>query len=277
MNPFESIKNNPSVDIVRLSHLEIPKIVVDYWHWKQYSWSVYRLPNGIKVMSDRQMGLLVGQSKVDVSNFVKSNGLEIIKVELPNKMQTHVYPLSVAAIYLQKLLNKGRLKLHRLKLSNDEWLSLITALCNPVRDKAVTPNPYFFTGDYRVTVAKALPIQFENNISLEVLVLRSGEYRIEHREGLKSISSNPGWLVQYSPSKAKVFSRLKLSTDTVECRIITDKEIRSMYALSLDDWLSVWEYFANKGNRKATALLKACAKENIDSRVSKLINENQHG
>ena len=271
----ESIETNSNLDIVRLSCLEMPKTVIGYWHWKQYSWSVYELPNGMKVMSDRQMGLLVGQPKVNVSIFVQSNGLETIRVELPNGKQTQVYPLSVAAIYLQKLLDKGLLKVHRLPLDNDEWQDVITALCNPVRDKAVTPNPYFFTGDYRVTVAKALPIKLDNNINLEILVLRSGEYRIEHREGLKSISSNPGWLVQYSPSKAKIFSRLKLSTDTVECRVITDKEIKSIYALSFEDWLSVWEYFANKGNRQATAILKAWAKESIASRISRLMNDNQ--
>jgi hypothetical protein len=269
-----NIETNPNFDYCQQNGSEFPKITITFLHWKKYSWNAYQLPNGVKVMSARQMGLLVGQPKHIVKEFVKSNNLETITVQVLNGTITEVYPQSVAAFYLQKLLDNGNLDMHEKSFTRNEWKELIKALYNPIAGKAITPNPCFFTGDYRVEIAKSLQIQLENNIKLEVLVLQSGEYRIEHGEGLKCIKSNPCWLTQHSPVKAKIFSRLNLSPDNVECRVKTESGVKSLYALSFQDWLSVWEYFANKGNRKATAVLKACARENIPSRVGKLLTQN---
>jgi hypothetical protein len=43
----------------------------------------------------------------------------------------------------------------------------------------------------------------------------------------------------------------------------------------LQDWLSIWGYFAKKGNRKAIALLNACAREGIEALINRAISENQ--
>jgi hypothetical protein len=270
MNLPINIKTNPDSD--RHNNSEFPKVTFTSWYWRHCSWSAYQLPNGVKVMSKRQMGLLVGQPKCSVQNFVESNDLEAIAIQLPNGKLTQAYPLPVGAIYLQKLLNNGDLRSHRLLLNTSEWRQLIDALFHPSRGKAVTPNPCFFTGDYRVAAATSVQVMLENDINLEVLVLRSGEYRIEHCEGLKCIKSNSRWFSECSPVKAKIFDRLKLSKDAVECRVQREDAVKSIYALSLDDWLSVWEYFANKRNRRATAVLKACARESISARVAKSLS-----
>lgn len=220
-------------------------------------------------MSIRQIALLVGQPRKIVRDYLESNSSEAMTVQLSNGKITQVYSLSVGANYLQKLLDEGNLVYHPLSLTHIKWRELIRALRHPELGKAATPNPCFFTGDYRVSSANALQIQFENNINLEVLVLQSGEYRIEHHEGLKCIKSNPNWLTQHSKVKARILSQLKLSTDNVECRVNTQTGTKSIYALSLEDWLSVWEYFANKGNRRATAILKACALESISTRANR--------
>ena len=72
-------------------------------------------------------------------------------------------------------------------------------------------------------------------------------------------------------------SRLKLSKDIVECRVMTPEGFKSMYALSLPDWLSLWEYFANQKNRYAISLLKACAKEGIDVLIAQAIADQETG
>jgi hypothetical protein len=56
---------------------------------------------------------------------------------------------------------------------------------------------------------------------------------------------------------------------------VETKNTNSINALDWDDWLSVWEYLANRGNTKATAVLKACAKESIPVRVSKVLSDSQ--
>ena len=66
--------------------VEIPRTIAVRWWWKQHSWAAYQLPNGVKVMSDRQMALMVGQSKTNVKNFVESNNLETITVQIPKRM-----------------------------------------------------------------------------------------------------------------------------------------------------------------------------------------------
>ena len=66
-------------------------------------------------------------------------------------------------------------------------------------------------------------------------------------------------------------SDLNLSKDITECRVITKHGFKSVYALSIKDWFSIWEHFANRGNRLATAILKACAKEAIDVLIERAI------
>jgi hypothetical protein len=273
MNQQKNIKTNPQPNKNKDSQL--PRVSISYWRFRGKSWKAYQLPNGAKFMSDRQMALLVGQPKKIVREFIESQNLERIDVQVDNGTGIRVYPLSVAAIYLSKLLNDGDLDKHPLGISRGEWHSLIKALCKKEAGRGSMPNPCFFTGDYRVEIANRLQVKLSANINLQVLILQSGEYYIEYREGLKCIQHNTNWLMHYSPKKAKTLSALRISKDIVECRVRMEKGFERVYSLSLQDWLSLWEYFANQKNRYAIALFKACVKEGIYVLINRAIAESQ--
>ncbi|MBD2364240.1 hypothetical protein H6G36_24175 [Anabaena minutissima FACHB-250] len=266
-NPVERFK-------ITDNFIEIPKAISTRWWWKQYFWGAYQLANGIKVMSDRQMALMVGQSKTNVKNFVQLNNLHTITVQVPSKAIIKGHTLPTVATYLQQLLKEDKLQNHRLSLSCEEWEELIKALSdNDIHNReTLVPNPKFFTSNYQVLSATPIQIELENNITLEVLAIQSGEYRIGYEEGLNCIQSNPNWLLENSPKKARTLTKLNLSPCPVKCLIAVSGGLKQIYTLGCDDWLSIWEYFANKGNRRATAILKACAKESIALRVAKLLS-----
>ncbi|MBF2018458.1 MAG: hypothetical protein IGS23_25330 [Rivularia sp. T60_A2020_040] len=253
-------------------NLKIPKTTVSIWRWKQNSWAAYQLPDGTKVMSARQAARLVGQPNTDVIDFMQSNNLETINVIIPSKVFINAITLSSIAIYLRHLLEENKLQRNRLSLCREEWEELIDALANPLSEEYLTPNPCFFISNCPPVKANATQIQLEDNVTLEVLVLQTGEYRISCTEGLHCIQANPEWLMNTSPKKAKVFSKMKLSHQTVECRFVTEQGIRQAYTFGCNDWLSIWEYFAKKGNKRAITVLKACAKENISVRVEKVLS-----
>ncbi len=269
----KSKKMQPDINPDRDSQL--PRVSISYWRYHGESWRAYQLPNGAKLMSDRQMAQLVGQPKKTVREFIESQNLETIDVRVDNGKLIRAYPLSVAAIYLSKLLTSGDLDKHPLAISRRQWHSLIKALSQKEPGRGNMPNPCFFTGNYRVEMPVQVQLELEANISIQILVLHSGEYYIEYQEGLRCIQHNLNWLVNYSPKKARILSGLKLSNDIVECRVRTQEKFKSMYALSLPDWLSVWGYFVNKGNRYAIALLKAFAREGIDMLMKRAISLNQ--
>jgi hypothetical protein len=254
--------------------IQIPKTINIRWWWKHHSWAAYELGNGIKVMSDRQMSLIVEQSRGDVKNFVKSKNLQAIPVQIPSKVIIQGHTLLTVATYLQQLLKEDKLQQHRLSLSRNEWKELIKALSNnDVQNREpVVPNPRFFSRNYQIVSAKPIQLKLDDNMTLEILAMQSGEYRIGYDEGLNCIQCNPNWLLENSPKKAKTLTQLKLSPCPVKCLIPASEEIKQIYTLSCDDWLSIWEYFANKGNRRATAILKACAKESISFRAAKLLS-----
>ena len=250
---------------------QLPRVSTTSWHYHDKSWKAYQLPNGALFMSDRQMALLVGQPKNIVRSFIESQNLETLTVQIENGVEVQVYPLSVAAIYLSTLLKNGSLDEHPAQLSRREWHSLIKALCNFKPVSGNTPNPCFFSGNYWVEIANSLSVEIEADISIQVLVLRCGEYRIEYQEGLRCVGHDPDWLVNYSSKKARTLSDLNLSKDITECRVVTKHGFKSVYALSIQDWFSIWGHFSNKGNRCATAILKACAIEGIDTLIERAI------
>ena len=269
MNQNNHIETNAQPN--QNQEVQLPKVSISYWRSHGKSWRTYQLPNGAKCMSERQMALLVGQPKNLVREFIESRNLETLVVQVDNGLGVKVYPLSVAAIYLSTLLKNGNLDQHPLGISRGEWHSLIKSLYQKETSLGSMPNPDFFTGNYRVEIAQELRFELPTHIRMQILVLQSGEYHIEYRQGLKCIQHNSNWLLNYSPKKARILSRLKLSKDIVECRVMTPEGFKSMYALSLPDWLSLWEYFANQKNRYAISLLKACAKEGIDVLIAQAI------
>jgi hypothetical protein len=266
MKQSKNIKTDPKP-------IRYPKVTYSHWQFSGKIWRTYQLSDGEKLMSDRQMALLVGRSKKAVKKFIESRRLETHIVRVGNGRLVKVYPLSVAAIYLSTLLREGHLQKHRFNISRDDWYCIIKALSDSESESNPILNCYFFTGNYLVESGEPLQVRFDANISLQVLVLHSGEYRIDYREGLRYINRSVDWFIHESPKKAKSLANLGLSRDIVECRIRIQEEFQSMYALSLQDWLSIWGYFAKKGNRKAIALLNACAREGIEALIAKAIEE----
>lgn len=252
----------------------ILKTTASNWRWKQHSWAAYQLPDGMKVMSARRVAQLAGQPITDVIDFVQSNDLETLNVIIPSRVVINAITLPSIAIYLQRLLEENKLQHNRLSLSRDEWGEIIDALTNPSFGEDLTPNPYFFRSKCPPVRANATQIRLEDNITLEVLILQTGEYRISCTEGLNCIQANPEWLMDTSPKKARVFSKMKLSHQTIECRFVTEQGIKQAYTFSCNDWLSIWEYLAKKGNKRAITVLKACAKERISVRVQKVLSRN---
>ena len=271
MNQKDNINIDPKIH--QHYDAQLPRVSISYWRYYEQCWKAYQLPNGALFMSNRQMALLVGQPKKIVRSFIESLSLETLTVHIDNGVEVQVYPLSVAAIYLSTLLKNGELDKHPLLFSRREWHSLIKALCKFEPASRSTPNPCFFTGNYWVEIAKKISVELEVNLNMQVLVLQSGECRIEYEEGLRCVQHDSNWLVNYSSKKARTLSDLKLSKDITECRVMEKDGFISIYALSIPDWLSLWEHFALRGNRNAIALLKTCAKEGIDVRIKKAISE----
>ena len=269
MNEENNIIFNPKAD--QHCDKQLPRVSTTSWHYHDFSWKAYQLLNGALFMSDRQMALLIGQPKNIVRSFIESQSLETLTVQIENGVEVQVYPLSVAAIYLSTLLKNGELDKHPTQLSRPQWHSLIKALCNFKPASGNTPNPCFFSGRYWVEIANPLSVEIEVDTSIQVLVLQSREYRIEYQEGLRCIGHDPDWLVNYSSKKARTLSDLNLSKDITECRVVTKHGFKSVYALSIKDWLSIWGHFSYKGNRFATAILKACATEGIDTLIERAI------
>lgn len=255
-------------------NLKVPKTTASIWRWKQHSWAAYQLPDGMKVMSARQAARLVGQPNTDVIAFMQSNDLETINVIIPSRVVINAITLPSIATYLQWLLEEDKLQHNRLSLSREEWKELIDALFNPSFQEFLIPNPCFFTSNCPPVRANRIQIQLEDNIRLVVLVLQTGEYRISCAEGLNCIQANPEWLMDTSSKKARILSKMRLSHQAVECRFATEQGIKQAYTFNCNDWLSIWEYLAKKGNKRAITVLKACAKEHISVRVEKVLSQN---
>ncbi|MEM7580378.1 MAG: hypothetical protein ACFB02_22685 [Mastigocoleus sp.] len=272
MSLSDNDKNKQDCYINRKLNLEYPRVILASRNIDLYKYWVYQLPNGSQVMTKRQIGKFVEQSRDDVDTFIKYHDMEAMTVELPNRELTQVYSLSTCVAYLERLLANGRLRFHRLSLKPREWDKLIDLLSTDKGGKAITPNPCYFDGSYSVVSAQAIPIQLNEGIDLEILVLPSGEYRIEHEEGLRCIKAPSKWLSTHSSNKAKIFNKLKLSRDIVECRIHDKESEKSLYTLNFSEWLSIWKHFASRRNTKAVAVLTSFARTNLHVRICQTIN-----
>lgn len=114
-----------------------------------------------------------------------------------------------------------------------------------------------------------IDLKLQKKLQLEVLVLPNQEYRISYESGLEVIGAHQGWFQELpnSPNRLKTLSTKGFSGLSKTCLINTEEETKTVESLSINDWLTVWEVFAYRGNSKAAAVLKACAKETIPARV----------
>ena len=272
-NTLKPVETNRSQRIVYPnSNLKIPNTILSRWRWRHHYWTTYRLPDGTKVMSARQTARLVGQLQGDVIDFVHSNNLETIDVRIPSKVVINAVTLPAIATYLRHLLEAGKLKHHRLSLCREEWEDFIEGLNFKSQKDFVLPNPCFFKSSSLVKRANPIQIQLDDEINLEVLVLATGEYQISYAQGLKCIEMNYDWLMDNSPKKARMLSKMRISHQAIECRFITELGVVQVHTFSCNDWLRIWEYFAKKNNKTAIKVLKACAEENIPMRVEKVLS-----
>lgn len=136
-------------------------------------------------------------------------------------------------------------------------------------------------------IAKAYPVTLQvectpqlkkQGMHLEVLVLpnsRQNEYRISYEAGLKVIGYPSKWLLElpFSQKKLERLQRNDFSGEVKQCVVNTSEESRIWETLCIGDWLTIWELFAINGNKKAAAVLKYLAFENIEQRVEKILNQ----
>ncbi|MEM7557083.1 MAG: hypothetical protein AAF378_23935 [Cyanobacteria bacterium P01_A01_bin.84] len=245
----------------------MPKATAALLHWSNLCWSVYITADGMKVMSLRQAAIFLGQKQKDVASFVFRNRLETIQVQIPNGIAIEAYTLPTIGKYLNYLLDRNLSEQHRLTLTQEEWLDLLNTLLHPEKEVITQPNIYYFKCECMPVDAFAINIKLDK-INLQVLLTSNKEYRIGCSEGLKCIKTSPTWLTDDSEKKAKILSKLNISREVTQCRVKASKNIKP--SLTYSDWLAIWEYFANNGNKLAITILKACALESIASRAKRL-------
>jgi hypothetical protein len=117
----------------------------------------------------------------------------------------------------------------------------------------------------------SLPVYPQKNLSnqLEILRLNTGEFRVSLASTLEIIGNNQQWFetLNHSHSKLKRLRSKGFSGQIIICQIEHKQRIYEVETISFNDCLTIWEYFANKGNRQATAILKACARTSLVAHI----------
>jgi hypothetical protein len=232
------------------------------------SFMAYQLTNGQVVMSERQMTLQTAQkAQKEAQEFVTSHNLEAIRVVIPNRSLINAYPLATVVAFWSYLNSLQRLP------EREKRLLSALLLEKPVREepeqnKEVSVVELSQLSEQSHPV-KRIQLQLDKHMQLTVLLLPTEECRIEKTEGLIAIGASPTWLLEMSssPKKAESLRRKGFSGTTEICYYPTPEGVAEVETLSFDDWLTVWEYFANRGNTRSTALLKAIALESLSNRI----------
>lgn len=266
IQPTELFPQNSESSLLETPE-KIPLAKSTRWHYKHYSCAAYQLPNGELVMSDRQASRPVKQSKRDVKEFMESHNLESILVQIPNRKVISTYSLSTVAIYWRYLLD-SRLISEQLA-DQYEWKDIIESSQHPGEVTLLSTAQEEQEPEFIVTPANSIVLELQRKLLLEVLILPKREYRISPESGLGVIGVLENWLQELpnSPRKLKTLLQRGFSGESKLCQVNTTKESKIVESLSLNDWLTIWEVFAFRGNSKAAAVLKACAKQNIPLRV----------
>ncbi|WP_414588933.1 hypothetical protein [Scytonema sp. PCC 10023] len=254
---------------------ETPLALLTRWKWKRFSCNAYQLPNGEFVMSDRQMALPMGQTTKKARIFLQLHQLPSTSIQVANRQVIVAYPLSSVAAYWQYLVEYNLIPPNLYYSIN--WQDLIASITdiNSIKVK-IDARPTETVSETRFPasnpIATSVVFKLENKVFLEVLALSNSEYRIRIESGLSLIGLPINWLLQlpWSPRKLKKLEKQGFSGATKQCKIQTQEGIQTVETLSIKDWLIIWEFFACRGNSKAAAILRACAEENIPTRVEKM-------
>lgn len=274
-NPTEKSPSNYEDTNLATLKTSIPLVKSTRFTYKDDSWAVYQLPNGELVMSDHQMSLPLGQSKKSAKKFVQMHKLPTITIQIPNRKVVDGYPLTTVAAYWQHLYETGQIP--KQLPAGIDWEDLIKSLKNGTQETPLNQLPEAEATDEEqftqptLTPAKPIVLKLQERLQLrlEVLELQDNEYRISFESGLAVAGLFPNWLLDLpsSRSRLKKLEKMGFSGVSKQCSLKTPEGYLTVESLSIDDWLTIWEFLASRGNSKAAAVLKACALENIPSRV----------
>lgn len=253
------------------SSVSTPTVKLKRFWCNNISFLAYQLRNGQIVLSESQM---VPQANRDIKKFVKSfiseNKLGTLSVTLPNRSTSTVYPLSTVTAVWSNLNSTEQLPLREKKL----LASFLSE--QPIEDKktlsdevagCINSKTEVTNADLRL-VASVVKIKLTKTTQINVLVLYNSYY-IEIYEGFQQLGTQPTWLEELHDSeRRKKTLRQKGFSGEIKTIDYQDKnKVWRVQALSILDWISIWTYFAAKGNTKAIELLQSLAILNMDRRV----------
>ncbi len=258
-----------------INETEIPKALLTRWKWKHFSCAAYQLPNGEFVMSDRQMALPMRRTRKKAKDFLQLHQLPSTRIQVLNRQVIVAYPLPSVAAYWQYLVEYNLIPPNLYYSIN--WQELIASITDTsllrlkidAKPTKTASSTWFPPSN---PIATPVVFKLENKVFLEVLALPNSEYRISIESGLSLIGLPINWLLQLplSPRKRKKLEKQGFCGATKQCEIQTQEGVQMVDTLSIKDWLIIWEFFACRGNSKAAAILRACAEENIPTRVERM-------
>jgi hypothetical protein len=233
------------------------------------SFLAYQLKNGEIVLSENQMVPSANKTlKKFAKAFISSNNLKTIKVTLPNRSNSTVYPLSTVTALWSNLNSTEQLP------SREKQL-LAGFLSNyPIKEGSNYNADCGRNAKTEVTdanlrmVATPIFIKLTKKIEIQVLVLHNNYY-IEVYEGLSKLGTQPTWLEELhnSERRKKTLRQKGFSDEIKTIDYQEDNKVWRVQTLSLLDWINICDYFAAKGNTKAIDILKSLAILNLDRRI----------
>ncbi|MCA1991447.1 MAG: hypothetical protein LDL41_05285 [Coleofasciculus sp. S288] len=253
------------------SSVSKPTVKLKRFWCNNISFLAYQLRNGQIVLSENQM---VPQANSDIKKFVKTfireNKLKTLSAMLPNRSISTVYPLQTVTAVWSNLNSTEQLPLREKKLlasflseqpiEDKKTLSGKQACCINSKAEVTDADPRF--------AATVVKIKLTKTTQINILVFFNSYY-IEIYEGFQQLGTEPTWLEELHDSerRKKTLRQKGFSGEIKTIDYQDNDKIWRVQALSILDWISIWTYFAAKGNTKAIELLQSLAILNIDRRV----------
>ncbi len=253
------------------SSVSKPKVKLKRFWCNNISFLAYQLRNGQIVLSESQM---IPQANSDIKKFVKTfisaNKLKTLSVTLPNRSISTVYPLPTVTAVWSNLNSTEQLPLREKKLlasflseqpiEEKKSLSDEQAGCINSKVEVIDADPRL--------VATVVKIKLNKTTQINVLVLYNSYY-IEIYEGFQHLGAQPTWLEELHDSerRKKTLRQKGFSGEIKTIDYQDNNQVWRVQALSILDWISIWTYFAAKGNTKAIEFLQSLAILNMDRRV----------
>jgi hypothetical protein len=257
----------------KLPMLQAPPVKMRRFWCNGLSFIAYRLKSGAPVFSLNHMIPSSDRTiKRLAQTFVDTNTLARLSVTLPNQSASTVYPLPTVVALWSYLNSMGHLPEREKRLLAGFLSEQPIREGNEYSKNCATTSIYARTklkaGNPHPQIAQAVRVALTETIQLPILVLNNAYY-IEILEGLMALGTQPTWLEELrdGDKRSKALRRKGYSGDIKILTTSVDEELFEVKALSLFDWLAIWEYFATKNNSKAISILRSLALFNLDRRV----------